>query len=697
MKKRNILALSMAAVTALTSTSIVAFAEGVDSKALAAAITVAKTRLDIPEEMTEFSYKVSNEYLQDSYYLTWCTPDDYSGEGGFCSVNVRGNLITSVYTSDDIWKGTNTSLAKLTGDQLYAKAKAAVWKLDPTIAGSINIDRDSLNINMYNDIATFSFKRTKNGVPVKNDGGNIRLDKNTGKLIRFSLTWHDKASFRSADKVISADEAKKKYIEMVDVQPQYELEYDWETRQMTARLVYVQKDSGEINAFTGNKSDFDADGFYDDNGEIAEEDTAAGIDNGKGEGGYQFTEQERAELDKKLPYGTSEAVIKLLKSDKYLSYKDDMELQYSDLYKMKFVSGDKYYYSATFTNDDWGDEIDYPDTCEAVEDTGYEEEEVVKPWQTVNITVDAESGQIIRYSCYDSERTEKNSYDLEKADKLAEKIAKKYAGNLFDEMLSGSGTTYEYSVNNIRYYSGSYHTWNRYVNGIAVVNDGISVSLDADMKLTDYELNYTDVKFPDASGMLPVEDIVEKFWQENDLDLYYLARFSRKKTKTVLVYGTDGYIYSDAFTGEPVYSWRKNKKNDLSGIVDTELRAQAQALSDHGFYISSEKFSENDPASAEVFANMIGANIDEENSSDKLTRGQAVVIFTRDMVGDAVPSLKGIFRSPFSDVKDNDPDVGYYAVAYAMGVVGGDKLEPDSSFTMGDMIRMVYTYYSTER
>ena len=227
MKKRNILALSMAAVTALTSTSIVAFAEGVDSKALAAAITVAKTRLDIPEEMTEFSYSVNNEYLQDSYYLTWCTPDDYSGEAGFCSVSVRGNLITWVYNSEDIWKGTNTSLAKLTGDQLYAKAKAAVWKLDPTIAGSINIDRDSLNINMYNDVATFSFKRTKNGVPVKNDGGTIRLDKNTGELIRFDLTWHDKASFQSADKVISADEAKKKYIEMVDVEPQYELEYDW--------------------------------------------------------------------------------------------------------------------------------------------------------------------------------------------------------------------------------------------------------------------------------------------------------------------------------------------------------------------------------------------------------------------------------------------------------------------------------------
>ena len=49
--KRRILAMSMAAVTALTSTSICAFADGQNSEALASAITIAKTRLDIPEHL----------------------------------------------------------------------------------------------------------------------------------------------------------------------------------------------------------------------------------------------------------------------------------------------------------------------------------------------------------------------------------------------------------------------------------------------------------------------------------------------------------------------------------------------------------------------------------------------------------------------------------------------------------------------
>lgn len=694
MKMRNILALSMAAVTALTSTSIAAFAEGADSEALAAAITTAKTRLDIPEELTEFSYSVNNSYLQDSYVLTWSAPDSGSGEYQYYSATVRGNLITNVHSSNDGWgKSNRNTLAKLTGDQLYAKAKTAVRRLDPTIASVIEMDRDSLSINMYSDIAAFSFRRVKDGVPVNNDGGSVRLDKNTGELISFSLTWHDKAAFQSADKAISADEAKQKYIDMVNVEPQYEIEYDWNTKQTTARLVYVQKDSGVINAFTGNKSDFDADGFYDDSSN-EEEDAAAGMDNGKGGGGYQFTEQEKAELDKKLPYGNSEAVIKLLKSDKYLSYNDNMELSDSQLYKVKFASGDKYYYRAAFTTDDWGTESEYPETIEV--DDGFIYEDTGKPWQAVDITVDAESGQIISYSYFDSEAAEKTSYDIDKADKLAEKIAKKYAGDAFGEQRKNSSNTYEYTDDQkITRYSGSSHTWDRYVNDIVVVGDGITVEFNADMKLTTYQFNYTDVEFPDASKMLPVGDIVDKFWQNNDIDLYYLARFSKKKTKTVLVYGVDGYLYADAFTGESLYDSWTREKNDLSGIADTELRAQAQALSDHGFYISSEKFSENDPASAKVFGDMIRARIDENENTDSLTRGQALVIFVRGMVGDTVPSLKGIFKSPFSDVEDTDHNVGYYAVAYAMGVVGGDKLEPDSAFTMGDMIRTVYTYYST--
>ena len=61
-----------------------------------------------------------------------------------------------------------------------------------------------------------------------------------------------------------------------------------------------------------------------------------------------------------------------------------------------------------------------------------------------------------------------------------------------------------------------------------------------------------------------------------------------------------------------------------------------------------------------------------------------------------MPSLTGIYKSPFSDVKDTDANVGYYAIAYGMGVVSGDKLDPGAEFTYGDMIKMVYTLYSAE-
>ena len=178
--KRRILAMSMAAVTALTSTSICALADGQNSEALASAITIAKTRLDIPEELTEFSYNTS-----ENYKTTPADADEYRE----VSVTVCGSLILSYFDSSMYSsKNADSHFAKLTGDALYKKAQAAVKKLNPTVADVISIDRDSLNITMYGSKAQFSFVRTKNGVPVSNDRGSIVLDKDTADIIGIHMT-----------------------------------------------------------------------------------------------------------------------------------------------------------------------------------------------------------------------------------------------------------------------------------------------------------------------------------------------------------------------------------------------------------------------------------------------------------------------------------------------------------------------------
>ena len=694
--KRRILAISMAAVTALTSTGICAFADGQNSEALAAAITVAKTRIDIPEELTEFRYNTSDQYKTTTYELTWSTPSG-AEEYKYVTVNVCGNLILSYFNSDAYsYDSADRHFAKLTGDELYKKAKAELKKIDPTVAGSIAIDRDSLEINLYSNKAQFSFVRTKNGVPVSNDRGSITLDKDTGELLGFYLNWHINAAFKDSKSAISLDKAKKKYAEMIKLTPQYEFDYDWQTKKLTPRLVYRQGEYGEINAFTGKKSDFSADGYYDSNDDMMEEDSSA--DNGKGDGGYQFTEQEQAELDKKLPYAGSEAVIKLMQADKWMTYSTDMELVSSDLYKVSFTGKGKYYYTARFSSyvPDENDDI-YEET---VEENGSVSVPAVEPnndWQEVNITVDAESGQVMSYNWYDNRDDRAASYDLTKADKLAEEIAKAYAGGRFAEYKGNASTDYSWTdQNNITTYGGSSHTWDRYSDDILVSGDSICINFNGDMKLTSYNYNYTDMKLPDPSRMMSTDMIMEKFWENHDLTLYYLARFTDKKTKTVLVYGTDSEVYVDATTGEPVYDWQSISEltNDLSGIKDKSILKMAKALDDHGYFISSKKFSEKDTADSEVFEQLMGTGSD--GGSKKLTRGDALVIFTKSVAGDTLPALKGIYKSPFSDVKDTDENVGYYAIAYAMGVVSGDKLNAKAEFTYGDMIKMVYTLYSAE-
>ena len=237
--KRRILALSMAAVTAMTSTSLTAFADNENSEALAAAITVVKSRIDIPEELSEFSYSVSKRNQKTVYELVWSDPGT-SGYYPCAQASVCGDLILS-YTAPDEWDYTkNHSLAKLSGDELYKKAQAHLKKIDPTVANVLKLDRDSLNISMYSNRASFSFVRTKNGVPVKNDSGSIVLDKDTGELLEFNLNWHPSATFQSARTSLSEDKAKQAYAEMIGLTPQYEFEYDWQTRETTPRIVYRQ-------------------------------------------------------------------------------------------------------------------------------------------------------------------------------------------------------------------------------------------------------------------------------------------------------------------------------------------------------------------------------------------------------------------------------------------------------------------------
>lgn len=707
--KRRYLALTMAAATALTSTSLVAFADNANSEALAAAITLAKSRIDIPEELTEFTYSVSNQNLKTVFYLTWSTPKTTTWYKS-ANITVCGDLILD-YSAPTDWNGDNSSkFAKLTGDQLYKKAKAQLKKINPSVYNILNIDRDSLNISLYGNRASFSVVRTKNGVPVKNDSGRIVINKDTGDLIYFSMNWHQNASFQSAKDAISVDKAKEAYADMIGLYPQYEFDYDYETGILTPTIVYRQSDYGEINAFTGKKSDFVEDGYYDDSDIDFEETAEADDSNDRGNpatGG--FTPAEKDEITRDLPYGSKEAIIKLLKENEWFTYYDDMTLRSSDSYSSELNGKKTYIYSATFTDENWDEDEIYwseEECCSAKAAWDEPEQNTVvssdsdsdKITHTVSISVNAETGEILAYTYSDSNlgRTTYD-YDITKADARAKEIASTFAGDKFGVYADNytSDINGWIDENKKQVTMGSYHNWTRYENGIKVSGDDIVVSFNKDMLLTNYHLGYTDIPLPSPKGMLTEKQAMEKYWETTDLDLYYLAKVNQKKTKTVLVYGTNSSVYLDAFTGEPIYTWYMKKgKNDFSGITDKNILKMANKLDDHGILISEDKFSQDDPITYGVFADVIGYSSSSTDNDRKMTRSAALISYSRQVASDEVAKIKGIYKSPFSDISDDNPRVGYYAIAYGMGVFTEKELKPTAYFTYGDLIKMVYSMYS---
>lgn len=694
------------------STGIVAYADTTNAAnaAVKSKLAAVKSRIDIPEEFSEFTYSVNTRAAADIYSFNWETKSG-SDIRGSIDCSVCGSVITSysLYRSDYKRWTDSAKLAEMTEAELYAAAVKAVKRLNPTVADSISVDK-SVRMSVHGSTASFSLTRTANKLPVANDTGSVTLDKNTGELISFNISWHPNAAFADAGKAISVNTAWDSYEKMIAIKPQYEVFYNGESKNWESRLVYVQTDYGDINAFTGNKSNFQEDAYFGDMNtsadEVKDEPSAAA--------GADFTEEELRELNVELPYGTEKAVVDLIKSNKYLTWSDGMTMERSYLTKSKYYgNADRYMFTASFTNEIIEDYWEDDPTPIADSETSYTKS-FVSSYEFMRITVDAQTGEVLNYS-YNTNVPVADSYDMSKADALAKDIAKALAPSHIDEYPDYS--SYISSVNfddNTGYY-GSGHSFNREVNGITVSGNRINISLDPQMKLTDYSISYSDVTFANPKNMLTAKQAFEKFKASNDLTLCYKARMGEKKTATVLVYSAENSVYCDAFTGEPVYEWwygsNDNNKNDLSGIKDKKLLKMAEALDYNGVVISAEKFGESDAVRLEDFARFTsliyryattlseesitlpsGIEIKEDGDyADKtVTRGDAMVLYTAAVCGNKAAELKGIYRSPFTDVKDTDKYVGYYSIAYALGAAEGSTLNASAAYTYADFIELIY-------
>ncbi len=699
---------------------------------LQTALTTVKKRIKIPDELTEFEYSTNESYKTKVYNFTWHKKDEYSPR---LEVNVVGNIITyyNYYDSSNRYY-RNASIAKLSNDQIIAKAKEYVYQLDPSFKDKVKFEIDYLSIN--DDNVNVSFTRYENNIPVTSNYGAVTINKNTGELISFSANWWENASFDSPKKAKTEKEIEEAYKSLCKLTPYYKISTDYNTNKKTARIVYEPGFNSEIDAFTGEKSTIWEDmneaeggtpyyggygGYYDNAAADSAEVEEAPLDGGAG---VSFTEAElkKIEIDKSLI--TPEKAFEQLKKDKFAALTDDYEIKSYNIYSDE--TNDRPVPLTTAENSDSKEKEKEPDYYMSINFSVKSKlQDTYEGYKNISVQINAKTGNVIYISKY-GRSGDLPKLDVSKAKSIADSAAKTYAKDIisgYKSDKSNSDPVETWGKNNEYYETSREFIYNRYVNGIQVYGDKIYVSVDSEGTVTYYDFSHTkDVKFPSAD-ILSTDEAFAKLYEQQDFDYYYDGWISKDgKVKTYLLYQMDSF-YINAKTGK-LCTWsgedrnesvdtRKIKYTDIKGIPQEKAILELQR---HGAMLSKDKkFRPNDNIEYQEFETLlysalnggVAANeevlVPEEVSSENstkadtskyITREQAAVIFAKASGFGSYAELKGIYKTPFSDVKSSNENIGAIAIAYSKGFLKGEngKFGGEKNITRAEAAQIIYDY-----
>ncbi len=687
----------------LSGTSIVAYADTAAEEAMKKEFTYVKQRVTIPEDLSEFNYTKNTNYGRDTYNFSWTTdPEEYTTGHKEISVQICGKVITSYSRYEYDWTADSESgysFAKLSEDELYNKAYKWIKILNPSVYKSIEIDKDSLSISLSGERARFIINRVVEGVPVKGQQGSIVINKDTGELISYGLSWVMGAGFPDPDTTISKEEAIAAYEEKMPVEKVYFANYNWQTKEYEPKLIYRQTLSQQIDALTGELTTFEGSYFnyYGDDDVTVDEE--ADLEANPGAGGVSFTDKELEKMEKEGSLVTAEEMLQTLKDMKMFSLGDNPAIEYSSCYyddylgyyvrNMSFASEDTVYYIGKDTD---GNPVQK------------EKDVVINTYATIN----AENGDLLSFSGGSNYTGDERPLNEKNASKTLNSYLDILAGGKADEFrLSDATITWSARNKDGTPAEGAYVTSAsasspRYAYGIPSMSESVNIKINSDLLITSYNIDYYGVEYPEPVDILTEEEVYDSYFDQIDYDLQYRLAIQKDVTYTAVVYNPSHTLYIDAFSGKLTYSdGTEMKQYSVDSYTDLEgskYKKIAEKLEAYGIVLRDEdgRLNEDEYITREDFSTLmsnIGSWYNNRTNGDKvLTRQFAAKILTNRIISEECAELAGIFRSPFSDVKENSKYVGYIAVANALGYMKGEngKFNPGAKVTRGEALQMIY-------
>lgn len=653
-----------------------------DSSAMEKLIVEVKSRIDIPEELTEFEFSKEGSGAVTYYTFRWSTPDD-AAESKNLSVSISGDTIINYdYSEYSIDNRRVPSFGKLSSADIEKKALGYIAKLDPHFGDSVKLG--DFRGYVRGDNVTIGFTRTENGADVFGNGGSVTVDKNTGDLVSFSASWWDNAELADISKAVDAEKMQSAYKADANAELLYAIRYDSDAKKFVPTLIYSVSNDKYYDLNSAAGSSYYADylkaqkenrlideGYYE-GGLYAMEtaDSAAAGDMGK----MSLSPAELKAVSEEKGVISKEKAESIARDNKYLPLDSTLTLKNAELYKNDASSAKQgYEWSLRFTSAD-------------------EKNRSTNVW----VNIDAETGSITSVSSW-------SDSNKEASDSSAAKSA---AVNAAKDLLGAKAAEYKLDDPEINEDAVGNFTFSRYVNGVKVADDNAYITVNADGKVTHYSCDYHNVEFPSAEAVSKDKAFASVF-ASDDFDCGYRGfRTMDGKTHTYPVFSMTDTYYVNAKTGEKcsydgsAYVDEKTGYSDISGHW---CEKYAEKLLEYGISLESDDGKLNPGTAVTVgkFSDLLGSvygyynagRVSESERSKPLTYLEACRMYVKAAGGEQFADAKGIYRSPFKDVSDDSENVGYFALAYSAGFASADKngnINPDSYVSNAMILYMIY-------
>lgn len=643
-----------------------------------------KERIGDTSKYEEFNSSCNEYDGKTTYDFYWNTRKNDKYESLSISCNEIG-IITSYYKSYSVYNN-KPSINKISTDEALEKTSELVKKLNPSISDKLFLEQGNSSSELYSNGFNFRILRKENGIPVKNQGGQITVNENADEIVNFYISYDSDISFIPAENLISKDEAIKSYTDKLGLTAEYMSNYKDKT--LTIIPCYVEKNTNHnkyINALTGEVYEL----TFEDG--LRKEESA----NDSAVGGANLTyaalsDAEIKELDQMENLLDKSEALAIIKKNNLIAPPSGYEISNFSTYK------DSYYnnYNSRIT---------------------YRKENKNGYYGNISYNIDAETGDINSYNFSEyKENSNKTTINKQRAYDLLTNAVNSLGGKIAEEYVE---TDFYYPEKTNNYENTANITLTREVSGLLYRNDYISASINLQNgKLIRYNKNYTDKVFPSIDNLISKESATDTLFKNINYDIHYIIK---DKTATpVYMFDDRKPMIIDGINDVMLNYSLEEEKDKIKKYIDIEnhyAKEIINRLSEYNIGFDGNEFKPDTNIIQKDFISFINSvfyreeNLyddilykramqnelikeDEISPDSYVTRSDAAKFIIRALGLSMVAELDEIYAPVFNDVTENTGSVN---ILYGLGLIKGDgkgNYNPNAPITRAETAVIIYNY-----